>query len=221
MDVEAILVIALCIILGLWYAWGYLYNRHRGQRLFRWLEQGLDVLGGEREAGWLGSPASGARINITRAASPFRRIEITLLITNREFFIAWLLDHLRGSQDWLIIKATLRSPCRGEVEILLTGDRIAKGLRAEQEFAWICQETPRLLIAHRGPGAERQANALKPWLASYEPTLHRLSWRKTDPHIQIQMAVNPLSATTDSSQSFWTDLQNTIQNVTQIERTNK
>lgn len=85
MDPGNILVIGLCVFLALWYGGGYLYNRRRGQRLFRWLETGLDVLGEERKAGWIGSPASGARVNVIHAAPPFRRLEITLLLENRKF----------------------------------------------------------------------------------------------------------------------------------------
>jgi len=71
----------------------------------------------EREAGWIGSPASGARINVIHAAPPFRRLEMTLLLENREVPLLWLFDRLHGKRDWLTIKATLRSPRRGEVEV--------------------------------------------------------------------------------------------------------
>ncbi|MHC4404618.1 MAG: hypothetical protein ACYTG0_33610, partial [Planctomycetota bacterium] len=84
MDPGTIAVIGLCAFLALWYGVAHLYNRYRGQQIFRWLKAGLDVLGGEVEAGWIGSPASGARINVTHAKPPFRRLEITLLLENRE-----------------------------------------------------------------------------------------------------------------------------------------
>ena len=118
MDPAVVAVIGLCVLLVLWYGGAHLFNRRRGQRLFRWLEAGLDVLGSEREAGWLGSAASGARINVVHASPPFRRMEITLLLENREIPPAWLVGRLRGQRDWLIIKATLRSPRRGEVEVV-------------------------------------------------------------------------------------------------------
>ena len=127
MDTGLAAIIGLCVILALWYGVGYLYNRQRGQRLFHWLEQGLDVLGGERESGWIGSPASGARVNILHAAPPFRRLEITLLLENREVPLLWLFDRLRGRRDRLIIKATLRSLRRGEIEIGPARRRAARG----------------------------------------------------------------------------------------------
>jgi hypothetical protein len=206
MDPAVIAVIGLCVFLALWYGGGHLYNRRRGQRLFRWLEAGLDVLGGEREAGWLGSPATGARINVTRATAPFRRLEITLLLENREMLPLWLLSRLRGKRDGLIIKATLRSPRRGEVEIVPATGSMAQGLRREQEQPWTWQEGPHgLFTAYRDSGARAQAAGLAPWLEVYGAHLHRFSWRKADPHIQLQANVAGLLAT--PSETFLADLQ--------------
>jgi hypothetical protein len=211
MDPAVVAVIGLCVFLALWYGGGHLYNRRRGQRLFRWLDAGLDVLGGEREAGWLGSPATGARINVTRATPPFRRLEITLLLENREALPLWLLSRLRGKRDGLIIKATLRSPRRGEVEIVPASGPVARGLRREQERPWTWQEGPYgVFIAYRSSSARRQAAGLAPWLEVYGAHLHRFSWRKIDPHIQLHANVAGLLAT--SSETFLTELQAAVEN---------
>jgi len=211
MDPGTAVVIGLCVFLALWYGGGHLYNRHRGQRLFRWLEAGLDVLGGEREAGWIGSPASGARINVIHAAPPFRRLEITLLLENREIPLLWLFDRLRGKRDWLIIRATLRSPRRGEIEVGSAKRRAAR--RREQPWAW--QDGPHgLAVAYQGPGAQRQVAALEPWLETYGRHLHRFSWHKADPHIQLRMNVAGLLAT--SSEAFLTDFQTAVGGATHI-----
>jgi len=206
MEPGVVAIIGLCVLLALWYGGGHLYNRRRGQRLFHWLEMGLDVLGGEREAGWIGSPASGARINVIHAAPPFRRLEITLLLENREILPLWLFHHLRHKRDGLIIRTTLRSPRRGEVEIVPAKGRTAQGLHREQEQPWTWQEGPySLAIAYRGSGARQQVAGLVSWLETYGAHLHRFSWRKTDPHIQLQMKVGGLLAA--SSETFLADLQ--------------
>ena len=44
MDPGVIEVTGPCMFLALWYGVGHLYNRRRGQRLFHWLETGLEVL---------------------------------------------------------------------------------------------------------------------------------------------------------------------------------
>ena len=217
---EIVAIIGLCAFLLLWHGGGHLYNRHRGQRLFRWLEQGLNVLGGEKEAGWLGSPASGARVNITQASHPFRRLEITLWLENREILPLWLFDRLRGKRDGLIIRATLRSPRRGEVEVGPSGRRIlnqSQGKTARQrDQAWRWQQGPhRLSVAYRNPGAQQQVRSLKHWLETYGAHLHRFSWRKTDPHVQLQIKIGGLLAT--SSETFLTGLQTAVRGTTHID----
>jgi hypothetical protein len=213
MEAEVIAVIGLCVLLTLWYGGGYLYNRRQGKRLFHWLEKGLGVLGGEHETGWIGSPASGARVNVIHASPPFRRLELTLLLENREMLPLWLLDHLRGKRDGLIIKATLRSPRRGEVEVVPAKERIAQGLRKEQEQPWACQTGPYgLVIAHRGSSTPQQVRPLEHWLEVYGMHLHRLSWRKTDPHVQLQLEVVGLLPT--SSETFLADLQAAVAGTT-------
>ncbi|MGD2176739.1 MAG: hypothetical protein PVG71_02845 [Anaerolineae bacterium] len=192
-------VIGLSAFLVAWYIAGRLYNRRRGQRVRRWLLAGLDVLGGEREEGWIGSPATGARINVTRAEPPFRRLEITFLLANREIPLLWLADHLRGRRDRVIIRATLRSPRRGEV-------RVGSGRRAErQEESWTWQEGPHgLTVGHAGRGAQRRASALQPWIETYGVHLDRFFWRKRDPHITLQAKIGGLLEL--SAATFLTDL---------------
>ena len=208
MNTGTLAVIGLCIFLALWYGVGHLVNRRRGQRLFHWLEEGIEVLGGKIEAGWIGSPASGARINVLHAAPPFRRLEITILLANREIPPLWLLDHLRNTTDRLIIRATLRSPRRGEVEV-----SPARGTtRRHLQESWTLQPGPHgLTVAVRGPGAEQQAKSLETWLQTYGTHLQRFIWHKADPHIQLQVKTNRLLAT--SCEAFLADLRATIEEV--------
>lgn len=206
MEPGVVVVIGVCTFLALWYGGGHLYNRRRGQRLFRWLKDGLDVLGGEVESGWLGSPATGARINITHANPPFRRMELTLLLQNREIMPVWLLSYLRGNRDWLIIKATLRAPRQGEVEIIPAKGPIIFGLRKDQKKPWMWQEGPYgLIIGYRGSQTKQQIAELKSWLETYGMHLRRFSWRKRDPHVQVQVEIAGLHKI--SSDVFLADLQ--------------
>lgn len=210
MNPGTIVVIALSAFLVLWYGAGYLYNRRRGEALFRWLERGLETLGGEHEAGWLGSPTTGARANVLHADPPFRRLEITLLLETREVMPLWLVNHLCGRRDRLIIKSTLRSPRQGEIELLPPNGPSARALRQDQEQPWTWRDGPRgLALAHRGAGSEEQVARLTPWLETYGDHLDRLSWRKADPHVQLQLRAGGLSAS--PSQRFFADLQAAVQ----------
>lgn len=197
-------VIAVSVLLAAWYAVGHLYNRRRGRRLRGWLESGLGALDGEREAGWIGSPASGARINVRRAKPPFRRLEVTLLLENREIPLLWLLDGLRGRRDRMIMRATLRSPRRGEVMVSLDGG-------TDQEAgSWTWLEGPRgLTIAYRGRNGQRMAAAMEPWLHTYGSHLRRFHWRKQDPHINLQLRIADLLDT--EAETFLADLSMALQ----------
>jgi hypothetical protein len=206
-------VIGLCAFLALWYGGGHLYNRRRGQRLFHWLEAGLGALDGEVESGWIGSPAAGARVNVTHTDPPFRRMEITLLLENREILPLWLLEHLRSRRDRLIIRATLRSPRRNEIEI---GSARRKAARHRQK-PWKWQEGPhQLAIAYQGPGAQQQIAAMETWLQSYGVHLRRFCWRKRDPHIVLEMNLNRLI--TAPSDVFLNSLQAVLKKATHVDK---
>ncbi|MBN1814801.1 MAG: hypothetical protein JXA14_23380, partial [Anaerolineae bacterium] len=188
-------------------------NRRRGQRLFRWLKEGWDVLGGEVESGWIGSPAAGARVNVVHADPPFRRLELTLLLENREILPLWLFDHLRGRRDRLIIRATLRSSRRSEIEI---GSARRRAARRRQE-PWEWQAGPhRLAIAYQGPGAQQQIVALEPWLQTYGAHLRRFYWRKRDPHILLEINLSELLAL--PSETFLDNLQAALKKATHVDK---
>jgi hypothetical protein len=210
MDPATIVVIGLCTFLVLWYGAGHIYNRRLGRRLYLWLEPGVAVLGGRREASWIGSPASGARIHITRAEPPFTRLEVTLLLARREIPLLWLIDHLRGRRDGLIIRATLRSPRQGEIEVRPVGSnsRIpsSSSVPPSRQAPWTDEQGPwGLSIAWRGKGVEDQLAGLKPWLERYGAHLQRLSWQRDDPHVQLQM--DPRRLVLTPSAKLLTDLQ--------------
>jgi len=203
MNPQAIVITVSALLLA-WYVAAHLYNRRRGYQLRRWLEGLLAELGGEIEAGWIGSPASGARLNVRRAEPPFRRLEITLLLANREIPLLWLVDYLRGKRDRIIIRGTLRSPRRGEVWV--TSSR--RSDRRGENWTW--QDGPHgLKIAFRGHNGRQLVTALSPWLEAHGAHLDRFHWRKQDPHINLQLTIAGHLDT--EAESFLTDLSTALQ----------
>jgi len=203
MNKGAMAIIALSGLLVIWYAAGHLYNRRRGGSLRCWLESGLDVFGGEREAEWIGSPASGARFTIRRANPPLRRLEITLLLANREIPLLWLLDHLRGKRDRIIIRGTLRSPRRGEVEV--TSD--APTYPDSEAWTWE-KRPPGLSVGYCGLKGRQMATTVQPWLDTYGPHLRRFHWRKQDPHITVKLGIAGLLDV--NAETLFADLSNAL-----------
>ncbi len=206
MNTGTVAVIALSVVLFLWYIGGHLYNRQRGRRLFRWLEEGLGALGEEYQWGWLGSPASGARILIPQAHPPFRRMEITLLLENREIPILWLADRLQKKRDALIIKATLQSSEGREIQVGPPNE-----LRSAAILSWNREIGPhRLMMAYRGPGTSSQRARLTPWLTRYGPHLRRLILQREDPHLALWMNLTGLAPEVPSVALF-TDLRTALE----------
>lgn len=181
MNTGTIVIIALSVVLGLWYIGGHLYNRRHGRRLFHWLEEGLKLLGAEYQWGWLGSPASGARILVHPAPPPFRRMEITLLLENREIPLLWIADRLQKKRDSVIIKATLPSPGGGEIQVGPPNELSGLPFRHREKGPH------GLMIAYQGAGASSRLAKLTPWLTRYGPSLRRLLLQDRDPHLTVWM----------------------------------
>ncbi len=206
MNTGTIAIIALSVFLLLWYIGGHLYNRQRGRRLFHWLEEGLGVLGEEYQWGWLGSPASGARILIPQARPPFRRMEITLLLENREIPVLWLADRLQKKRDAIIIKATLRSSDGREIRVGPPNE-----LQSDAILSWNRETGPHgLIMAYRGPGPSSHLTRLTPWLTRYGSHLRRFVLQREDPHLAVWINLTGLVSDFPSAALF-TDLQNALE----------
>lgn len=182
------ILFVLALLLLLWYVIGTSYNRRRGIRTLNWLCEGLDSLGGQVQASWIGSAATGARLVINNAAPPFRQLEVTFLLESRELLPLWLVNLLRGRRDQLIIKAHLHLPRKDEMEVVPHGSRLEQSLRHEDRPSWQWEEGGpySLRIAYRGGQRDVLMAAVIPFLQSYGPFLHRFSWRKDKPHLLLQ-----------------------------------
>ncbi|MCS7179525.1 MAG: hypothetical protein RML46_06350 [Anaerolineae bacterium] len=202
MDAATTAVIVLSVFLLLWYIIGHLYNRRHGLRLFQWLEQGLATGGNEYQWRWLGSPASGARILVYQACPPFRRIDITLLLENREIPLLWLAERLQKKRDAVIIQATLHSPGSDEIQAGWPSE-----LRSPTILSWARETGPYgLIVAYRGPGTTSLRTQMTSWLTRYGKYLRRFALRREDPHLVLWIHLNGLAFRLPAS-VFFTDLQ--------------
>lgn len=197
------ILIALALVMLLWYVVGTWYNRRKGIRSLNWLREGLGSLGGELQAAWIGSAASGARVAVHKAAPPFRHVETIFLLQSREVAPLWLLNWLRGRRDELIIKADLRSPRRGEIEVVPVGSRLERSLRQESSWRW--QSGPHSLhIAHRGRQNQALTTIVMPFLQRYGPYLRHFSCRRDKPHLLLKVRLAGLADC--SPANFFKDL---------------
>jgi hypothetical protein len=178
------LVIALLMLV--WYVLGLWYSRRQSIRTLNWLREGLDSLGGQTHASWIGSAASGARIVVSTPRPPFRQLEVTYLLESRELLPLWLANLLRGKRDEIFIRALLCSPQQGVVEVVSPGSHIERSLREDSQTSWHWGDGPRgLRVAYRGSQGETLSAAITSFLQRYSLYLHRFSYRKDQPHLLI------------------------------------
>jgi hypothetical protein len=180
-------ILFVCLILIVWYVIGLIYNRRRGIHTLNWLKEGLPILGGEVNMGWIGSANSGARIGVQDTTPPFQRMELVFLLESRELLLLWLADLLRGRRDRLILRATLRTRPHGEIMVLPAASRsTAKARQAVSEWSW--EDGPHgLTVGHSGGKETSSLTSLRPFLEAYGVSLSRLSLQPRDPHLLLVM----------------------------------
>jgi hypothetical protein len=180
------ILLVLALVMLLWYVIGTWYSRRVGIRALNWIREGISGLGGQVQASWIGSAASGAAIAVSQPDPPFRQWEITFLLESRELLPLWLVNLLRGRRDKLIIKAHLRSSRKGELEVVPRGSQLERSLRQEGQPSWQWEDSLHgLCVAYRGDQGEALGAAVVPFLQSYGHSLRRFSWRQAKPHLLL------------------------------------
>lgn len=132
--VQAVVVLSILLLVG--YFFGSWINRRRRRALVLWIKPAVDALGGETSVRWLGTSA--LHIELRRLPSPRKVMSLFLWLQPREMPLFWLLNHLRGRRDRLILKADLTRPPRGGFDLWRRGTgesywRKEKGGRRQQE----------------------------------------------------------------------------------------
>jgi hypothetical protein len=188
-DLATQVVIALCVLLTVWYVVGWRLNRTQGERLLEWIVRGLRTSGDQTTVSKLGM--SGFQVNVSRAGAPFKTIEATIVLQPREILLLWILNLLRGRSDYLILRATLRSSPRGEVVVVeKKGPLVERVMKGVNESDWTRRDTATgLVMAFRGKGGEQQANAISDLVENLSPRLVRLSLSKKDPHLVANLSL--------------------------------
>ncbi len=195
------LAIAVLLVFMLWFVAGTQGNIRRGNRLLRWLQDGLPLLGRRTTLRWLGSSA--VELTIADPADPFREAQVVVVLEPRDVGLLWAYGHARGRRDFIIVRASLRRAPRFELEVgdrrgwtgRLLPDRIGEG--GWSPLAW---PTPELEALAR-PGAD-EALARRTWdrLEAASGGVWRLSVHQTVPHLEVH--VRPPETDAVSSERF-------------------
>lgn len=194
MDPGQYIIIGLSIFLGLWYIVGSTINRKRGVVTFHWLRDGLETMGKVSEARWIGSSGSGARLTINQADRPFQRIEVVFLLDSREIMPLWVVNLIRGKQDEMILKATLRSRPSGEFEVGRSGSKDVRNLLSGNDSSphQHVSTTSGFEVFSKGKSNETQLANLQSIINHHHLAINRISLQQQVPHLILRADLPPL-----------------------------
>jgi hypothetical protein len=197
-----VLILVAFVVLG-WFALGTQLNIRHGNRLLRWLGQGLPLVGERTTLRWLGSSA--IELKVQTALEPLRSAEVFVVLEPRDLPLLWWLFRARGRRDLLIVRAELRRAPRIELEAFRPGAWSARGrARALGREHWIPVPLPVLLATAPTPTASgsplvayapRPADVtadLLPLIPGAEGSLVRVAVRQTAPQLEAQWELRGL-----------------------------
>ena len=180
----AFILVAL-VFLG-WFALGTHVNVRQGERLLRWLRDGMTLLGQKTTLRWLGSSA--IELKVQHAVGPLASAEVFIVLEPRDVPLLWWVFRARGRRDLLIVRGQLRAAPRRELEALDTRAWSTRGIeRAVQRDHWtpvtLPSGTP--LVGYAPAGTTALAEML-PLVTLPELSLVRLAVRRGAPHLEVQ-----------------------------------
>jgi hypothetical protein len=188
-------------VLG-WFALGTQLNIRRGNRLLRWLGQGLPLVGGRTTLRWLGSSA--IELKVQAALEPLRSAEVFVVLEPRDLPVIWWLFRVWGRRDLLIVRAELRAAPRVELEVFHPGAWSARGrARTLSREHWTPVPLPHPhplptasgspLVAYAPRPADATADLLPlPLVPGAEASLVRVAVRRTAPHVEVHWELRDL-----------------------------
>src|SRR5918992_4382741 len=110
------LLIALLAVVMVWFTIGTQRNISRGNRLLRWLADGLPALGPRTTLRWLGS--SVAELRITQPRQPYREAVVMVVLEPRDLGALWAVARRRGRRDFLLLRLSLVRAPRWEADLI-------------------------------------------------------------------------------------------------------
>jgi len=184
------IITVLAIGVLLWFALGTQRNIAKGNRILRWLQSGLPLLGVRTTLRWLGSSA--IELKITDPEPPFAEVETVIVLEPRDLGWLWAVAHARGRRDFLILRARLERPPRFEIEAGnargWTGEDRLRRLDAD---AWRRAEwgLTGVRVAHSEDADPDAVRARWVQLAEASGGVWRLSVRRDNPHVEVHLLV--------------------------------
>ncbi len=191
-DYAVPILIAVCVLLGVWYFAGVWVNRRRGIQLARALRERLLALGAEELAGrWVN--ASIFQFVAQRATTPVSKLAAIIVLESRELPLVWWVNLLRNRRDLLVVRMDLRPAPRAGVEL----EAYRQGAKPERDVRQRLTEPgwEQTIIhdytVHYQRGAAHLKDELPRLLDEWQPYLRRLSISAASPHLLLSFSPAP------------------------------
>lgn len=202
MNSQAIVIAAVAVFMG-WFAIGMIYNLRRGDKILRWMQGGLPLIGQRTTFRWLGS--SVAEMAIAKAKRPFHRMDVLLVLKPRDVFWMTITALIQKRDDVLIFRAALASPPLLDLELAdpktWTGrDALNKAAKRNWEatdYRGLRLMAPKGLLNLAAETLDRLAAPMQ----SLSPRYVRLSLRKSAPNMEVHLPF-PNPSETDAKAYF-------------------
>jgi hypothetical protein len=199
---QAIVIAAVAVFMG-WFAIGMIYNLRRGDKLLKWMQDGLPLIGQRTTFRWLGS--SVAEMAIAKAKRPFHRMDVLLVLKPRDVFWMTLTALVQKRDDILIFRAALATPPLLDLELAdpktWTGrEALSKAAKRNWEatdYHGLRLMAPRGLLNLAAETLDRLAAPMQ----SLSPRYVRLSLRKSAPNMEVHLPF-PNPSETDAKAYF-------------------
>jgi len=185
-------VVAVLVVLLIWYVLGSQVQRATATRLARQAAAMMRPIGTEGTFKWLGR--SGGEMRLSQLRRPFRGILVVVWLQPRAFFPAWLYGRLQNRRDLFAVAADLASPPTVALDLVdpsfPAGQRdllqaLARGWEREN-LRYAGQ--PMVLIAPDLKAGRRIAVALEKVRSPGDAGLVRLAVSPTAPHLSATFA---------------------------------
>jgi len=190
----ALTIVAVLVLAS--FAAGTIWNIRKGSQLMRWMQGGLPQLGERTTVRWIGSTS--VELVIRQALPPFEQVALVVFLEPRDVPWMWALSRRQGRRDTLIVRAWLRQAPRADLEALdrrsWSGRDALPRLAAEP---WSVREPSApggLAVYYKAPAALPRADALVELAHRGGLELRRLSVRRTEPHLQLHVALPDAAA---------------------------
>jgi hypothetical protein len=185
----SVFILAVILFLG-WFAVGTQLNIRKGERVLRWLQEGLRLAGEKTTLRWLGSSA--VELKVQKPKAPFHRVEIFIVLEPRDVpFIRWFF-RARGRRDLFIVRIESADTPKFELEVLDEGAWSTRDARTEvqrKHWAWSRVETypgSALAAYAQGVGAAEAAPRLAGLATLPGCSMVRLAVHSATPHLEVQ-----------------------------------